>query len=140
VTRDGDGVIENTLLWAAVSSEEEAQYLTAIIKSSTVKRLIERRQSTGQWGARHVTKLIFDLGVASFDPRNRTHAGLARMGKGAEKIASSVIVEDSTYFVSARQRVRAALDADGVAAAIDEAVEGLLGPSSPRSGITATFD
>lgn len=65
-------VIDQTLYWAEVKTEDEAIYLTGLLNSVSVNEVIKEFQPRGQFGARHIHKL--PLGVTPlFDFENPAH-------------------------------------------------------------------
>lgn len=132
VLRDGNGVVEHAIYWAAIATEEEGQYLAAILNSENGRARVEHMQSRGEQGARHFDKLMFTLPIPRFDPRAALHAELAAAGQAAEGAAAAVPIPENTPFVRARSTIREALRDDGIAARIDVLVEALLGPDPDR--------
>ena len=65
-------VIDQTLYWAKIESEEEAVYLTGIINSSRIKEIISEFQPKGQQGERHIHKLPLKA-IPDFDSGNEKH-------------------------------------------------------------------
>lgn len=65
-------IIDQTLYWAVVPSEDEALYLTGLLNSEAVNLVIQQFQPRGQFGERHVHKL--PLGVTpKFDRHDPAH-------------------------------------------------------------------
>lgn len=65
-------VIDQTLYWAAVPTEDEALFLVGLLNSEAINLVIKEFQPRGQFGARHVHKL--PLGVTpSFDCAEAAH-------------------------------------------------------------------
>lgn len=126
VIRDSKAIIDHMLYWAKPDSEEEAHYLCAIINSETVRKRAEAYQARGQFGARHFDKVVWNLPIPRFDAKLALHRELATLGSEAERIAEVVELIETEKFQRARQRVRRALIADGVAVEIEKAVEKLL--------------
>lgn len=126
VIRDGRAVIEHGLYWASAGDESEALYLVAVLNSETLRQRITAMQAKGQWGARHFDKLIFEVPIPTFNPGEPLHRHLAAAAERAEQVAASVSLPDNINFIRARQRIRDALRADGVAGRIDELVARLL--------------
>lgn len=127
VVRDARAIIEHAIYWAAVDSESEATYLTAVINSETTRALIEQYQARGQFGARHFDKVIWNLPIPRFDPKNALHRRLAKAGAAAETVALGVDLVEGEKFQRARRRVREALIGNGIARRIETLVENLLG-------------
>lgn len=73
-------VIDQTLYWAVVPSEDEALYLTGLLNSNAVNSVIGQFQPRGQFGARHVHKL--PLGATPpYDPSDPAHADVVAKTK-----------------------------------------------------------
>ncbi len=121
-----DAITGHVLYWAAVRSIEEGRYLTAFLNSEIMRQRIEALQSRGQWGARHIVLLPFELGLPTFDIKLDLHVALAKAAERAEEVAAVVPLREGEHFVRARGRIRQALRDDGVAQRIDGLVEELL--------------
>ncbi|MBM0169186.1 Eco57I restriction-modification methylase domain-containing protein [Altererythrobacter sp. C41] len=124
--KDAKAVIDHMLYWMPVSTAAEGNYLCAIINSERTRSSAEHFQARGQFGARHFDKVIWNLPIPRFNPKERLHSALAAAGARAEQAAATVELVESEKFQRARRRVREALIADGVAGEIDELVEKLL--------------
>lgn len=69
----GKLVVDQTLYWASVESEDEALYLVGLLNSDAVNEIIKEFQPRGQFGARHVHTL--PVGVTpEYDPSYAAHA------------------------------------------------------------------
>ncbi|MBI2907102.1 MAG: N-6 DNA methylase [Chloroflexi bacterium] len=123
---DPPGIIEHALYWAAVDSEEEGRYLTAVLNSEAARQRAEHLQSRGQWGARHFDKVMLSLPIPRFERSNKLHQRLAKAAAHADKVAAAVPLTEGMHFVTARQKIREALQEDGIAAEIDKLVAQLL--------------
>jgi hypothetical protein len=65
-------IIDQTLYWVVVSSEDEAMYLTGSLNSDAVNEVIKEFQPRGQFGARHVHTL--PVGVTpKYDSSDAAH-------------------------------------------------------------------
>ncbi len=129
--RDAAAVVDHKLYWTTPASEAEARFLVAILNSETARARIERYQSRGQFGARDFDKVIFNLPIPRFDPKNAAHRALATAASRAERIAARVGFPEGVKFQRARALVRAALVEDGVAKTIDDLVAALLDGAAP---------
>ena len=92
----------------------------------TARKLAERLQARGQWGARHFDKVMLSLPIPPFNSTNKLHKSLSRAVKHAEEVAAAVEISEGMRFIIARQRIRTALHEDGVAEKIDKLVAQLL--------------
>jgi len=65
-------VIDQTLYWTEVATEDEAVYLSGLLNSTAINQVIREFQPVGQFGERHIHKL--PLGVTPpFDPTDPVH-------------------------------------------------------------------
>lgn len=126
LVRDGKSIVENLLYWCAITTEQEGEYLCAIINSETARKRMESHQARGQWGARHFDKVIFNLPIPRFNPKNCTHNALAKAAKDAERTASRLALPAEVKFQRARSMVRNVLTEAGIAKQIDDLVTRLL--------------
>jgi len=126
IVYDPRGIIEHKLYWTRVETKQEGRYLLAILNSETARKSAEHLQSRGQWGARDFDKVIVSLPIPRFDAANKLHAQLAKAAVHAEEVATGVQLAEGMHFVKARQKIRAALNEDGVAQTIDKLVAKLL--------------
>ncbi|TGN67326.1 hypothetical protein E4L95_05325 [Paracoccus liaowanqingii] len=127
LVRDQEAVIEHSLYWCTVASDDEGHYLAALLNSDNVRARIEHMQSRGEQGARHFDKLFFTLPIPRFDSGEVLHMRLAEAGQAAEMAAAQVPIEPETSFITARTAIRAALRDDGTSALVDVLVDELLG-------------
>lgn len=68
-------IIDQTLYWSSVDTEDEAIYLTGLLNSDAVNEVIKEFQPRGQFGPRHVHKL--PIGVTpKFNPNEAGHVNV----------------------------------------------------------------
>jgi SAM-dependent methyltransferase len=127
ITRDERAVIEHGLYWAPTDDELEARYLIAVLNSHTLRQRIATMQAKGQWGARHFDKLPFAVLIPKFNGGDALHRDLAAAAEHAEQVAAAVALPQGLHFVRARQRIRDALQTNGIAGHIDALVARLIG-------------
>lgn len=73
-------IIDQTLYWVVVPTEDEALYLTGLLNSEAINLVIEQFQPKGQFGERHVHKL--PLGATpKFNPLDVAHADVVHKTK-----------------------------------------------------------
>jgi SAM-dependent methyltransferase len=126
IIRDISFVIDHKLYWSSMANEQEAGYLTSIFNSETARSRTQNLQSRGQWGARDFDKVIFNLPIPRFDPKNKTHVALASASLEAGKVAAAIELPEGVKFQRARGLVRSALAEAGIAKRIDDLVARLL--------------
>ena len=119
-------IIEHGLYWISVGDVTESRFLTAVLTSEVVRDRAAHLQATGQWGARHFDKVMFELPIPEFSATVPLHSALAGAAERAEAVAAAVPPREKEYFTRTRGRIRDALREDGLAQEIDRLVEELL--------------
>ena len=136
VVRDPDVLIDYTLFWIRCSSEDEANYLCAIINSRTLERMLEPLMPKGQFGARHVQKHLWRLPIPGFDESIEVHKEIALAGKVAAEGAVAAWEQSkaeraknnkSTGWRAARTDIREWLLVSDEGRRVEELVAELLG-------------
>ena len=125
---DQQTVIDTKLYWAAASSIEEAQHLTAVLNSPCVTRLVTPMQSRGEHNPRDIHKQVWRLPIPLFDPTDAVHKQLVELAAKAEEIAAGVDVSAHRTFQAQRRVIREELERQGISHAIDALVVDLLKP------------
>ena len=123
---DGRSLVSHKLYWASASSILEAYYLVAILNSQVVTDRVAPYQSRGRFGTRDFDKHIWYLPIPLYDESESQHVTLTQLGRRAEEVAAGVQLPENMGYVAARRRIRSALEADGVAGAIELVVAQLL--------------
>lgn len=92
-------VIDQTLYWTVVETEDEALYLTGLFNSEAINLVIKEFQPRGQFGERHIHKL--PLGVTPpFDPGKPDHMDVVFKTKQLKeeweryKSANAMVIQD----------------------------------------------
>lgn len=119
---DPRAVIEHKLYWAAVSSVDEARYLTAILNSDLVLDRVKPLQALGLFGGRDFDKNVFSVPIPTFDRAKADHLSIVALGEAAEAVAAACPLDPGWTFQRARTAVRADIDSAGLSARIEEAV------------------
>lgn len=122
---DPTAVIEHKLYWGSAASLDEARFLTAVLNSETVTLAVRPLQGRGEHNPRDFDKYVWQLPIPIFDPTDPLHMKLVALAERAEQVAAGVELPQ-VRFEALRRRVREALTGDGVAKAIDDAVNLLL--------------
>lgn len=65
-------ILDQTVYWAEVETEDEAIYLSGLLNSNAINLIIEDFQPRGAFGKRHVHKLPFGV-TPPFDPEQAAH-------------------------------------------------------------------
>jgi hypothetical protein len=127
--RDTSAVIDHMLYWAAAHSKEEADYLVAVLNAPVLNDLVRPYQSVGAFGARHFDKYVWRAPIPLFDPSVPLHMQIIELATMAEAVAASVELPADVGFQRARKIIRVELDAAGILASLDSAVEELISGS-----------
>jgi SAM-dependent methyltransferase len=127
---DTQAVIDHKLYWATASSTEEARFLTAILNSPTLTRLVAPLQSRGEHNPRDFDKQVWRLPIPLYVPENDAHRQLVELAGRAEEVAAATDITAPRTFQAQRRLIREALERDGVGNELDELVVTLVAPSS----------
>jgi len=73
-------VIDQTLYWASVNTEDEAVYLTGLLNSEAINQVIKEFQPRGQFGERHVHKLAIGV-TPKYNPQDPEHVDVVAKTK-----------------------------------------------------------
>ncbi|WKA29329.1 N-6 DNA methylase [Bradyrhizobium roseum] len=123
--RDRRAVIENGLYWAATSTEDEADYLCAILNAPVTTELARPFMSYGK-DERDIEKHIWQLPVPEFNSDDAAHVALAKLGREAQSVAEKVTIDPKLHFAASRRRLREALDQSSAMQQINKIVFELL--------------
>lgn len=89
---------DDTALRIDTDDYDEAMFLAAMLNAPIINSLIKPMQSRGQWGERHIQKKVLELPLPKYDPRNKKHKELCRLGEQAQAKARSLIMDlESKY-------------------------------------------
>lgn len=89
----GKTIIDQTLYWSVVSSEDEAIYLTGLFNSEAINEVIREFQPRGQFGERHIHTL--PLGVTPrYNPSEAAHEDVVEKTKSFLREWNSYIQND----------------------------------------------
>ncbi len=85
-------VVNDALYWAAVSSADEARFLTAILNSNALLEVVAPLQARGGWGPRHFDKYVFHAPIPLYDPNNEIHENLVHLARIFHRLAELELV------------------------------------------------
>ena len=123
--RDRRVLIENGLYWAATSTEDEADYLCAILNAPLTTELARPFMSYGK-DERDIEKHIWQLPVPEFNSGDETHVALAKLAREAQSLTEQMSIDPRLHFSASRRRLRQALDQSTAMQQINEIVFELL--------------
>ena len=133
VIPNSEDLVDYTLFWIHCNEIKEADYLLAIINSDALYEAVKPFMPKGQFGARHLQKHLWKLPIPEFDAGSPLHRELAEAGAAAALGASGRLAElrsergERLTVTIARRELRAWLRGSAEGAAVEGAVERLLG-------------
>lgn len=123
---DHRAVIDHTLYWGAVATDEEGRYLCAVLNSAVVTKRVRPLMSYGK-DERHIDKYVWHLPIPEFNEESKKHQRLAELGRQAEEGIAALELDGDQHFSAARRRIREWLETSEVGQEIEAAVTALLG-------------
>lgn len=124
--RDRQALISSALYWMPVFSEQEADYVCAILNAPVTTERTRPLMSYGK-DERDIAKHVWELEIPRYDPANPTHLRLSQLGAALEQLAFAVPLAGDRYFVSARADIRSSLGQTPEALEANEIVTEMLG-------------
>jgi hypothetical protein len=118
-------VIAGGLYWATMNSEEEADYLCAIMNSAVTTEALRPFMSYGK-DERDIHKHVWQLPIETYDPQNPIHVRLVALARAAATIAAAFEVKEDLHFAATRRHIRERLEASEVGVEISQIVEEML--------------
>ena len=80
---DSQNLVDHLLYWIPCKTNDEANYLVAVINSDALQEAVEPLMSKGQFGARDLHKHLWKLPIPEFDPTEELHVAISRAGSMA---------------------------------------------------------
>ena len=129
--RNRDAIVDYTLFWIACEDDQEANYLLSIINSESLYGAVASLMPKGLFGARHLQKHLWNLPIPAFNPRNRVHTLVSRVGKAtadgvAEQLTKLRQERGDVSVTIARRELRKWLRESKEGKAVEKAVSKLL--------------
>lgn len=109
-------IADYTTFWYATNDLDEANYLTTILNSNTMNRLIKEHQPKGKFGPRHICRLPFEFNIPKFNDQNDLHLKIAKLGQKAA-------IEADKLPIMSRTKIKKAIP---IMSEIDDAVSKLM--------------
>jgi hypothetical protein len=118
-------IIAGGLYWATMNSEEETDYLCAIMNSAVTTEALRPFMSYGK-DERDIHKHVWQLPIETYDPKNPIHARLVALARAATTMAAAFEVKEDLHFAATRRHIREGLEASKIGAEISKIVEEIL--------------
>jgi hypothetical protein len=103
--RNKKALLTHGLYWAPMTSEQEADYLCAILNAPVTTQLTRPLMSYGK-DERDIHKHVWELPIQQFDPHNAVHQRIATLGATLEKLASTFKIDEKLHFAATRRHIR----------------------------------
>ena len=103
--RNKKALLTTGLYWAPLISEQEADYLCAILNAPITTELARPLMSYGK-DERDIHKHVWELPIQQFDPHNAVHQRIATLGATLEKLASTFKIDEKLHFAATRRHIR----------------------------------
>lgn len=119
-------IVANGLYWATVQSEDEANFLCAILNAPATTELARPLMSYGK-DERDIHKHVWELPIPLFDDAHPVHKRLAELGAAAELSVSMFEIDSGLHFSATRRRIRELLQDTDEGREMNELAFELLG-------------
>jgi SAM-dependent methyltransferase len=119
-------VVTNRLYWASMRSEEEADYVCALLNAPVTTDLTRPMMSYGK-DERDIHKHVWELPIPMFDEGNAIQRRIAELGAKAEKLVAQFEINPSIHFSATRRHIRDVLLLTAEGAELNELAFELLG-------------
>jgi SAM-dependent methyltransferase len=96
-------VVDYRMFYLATESQEEADYLAAVLNAESVNDAIKPFQTLGLLGERHVSKKVLDLPIPQYKQKELAHRELAALGAKA-RIQAATLIKEPAFPASLAQR------------------------------------
>ena len=120
-----NALVGNSLYWAAIDTEAEADYLSAILNAPITTELVRPFMSYGK-DERDIHKAPWELPIPSFDQSNPVHAQLSSLGSVAVRLAATFTINPDLHFAATRRHIRQFLEETPEAREINDIVYELI--------------
>jgi hypothetical protein len=124
--KNSRAIIASGLYWASMETEEEADYLCALMNAPVTTETVRPFMSYGK-DERDIHKHVWEVPIPKYDPDVPAHRRLAELGKRAEEIVAEFPVDPDIHFSATRRHIRAYLEATAEGQEANEIVIELLG-------------
>ena len=118
-------VVDHSLYWIEVSSQEEALYLVGVINSEAIHSRIREGLSKGLFGGRNIHRTPFLVPWPQFVETVESHRLIAAAAQEAEQLVSG-LTPSAGGTGAERNQIRDALKKSGIGSRLEELVEDLL--------------
>lgn len=102
-------IFGNGLYWTTIHSNDEADYLCAVLNAPITTELVRPFMTYGK-DERDIAKHVWEVPIPLFDPDNTAHRRLSELAKAAEGIVSTFAINSNVHFAATRRHIRELLE------------------------------
>jgi hypothetical protein len=103
--RNRRAIATHGLYWASAASEDEADYICALLNAPVTTELTRPLMSYGK-DERDIHKHVWELPIPMFDSNNQIHRRIAELGAALEKVAAAFKSNEAIHFAATRRHIR----------------------------------
>ncbi|CUX26577.1 putative BseRI endonuclease [Agrobacterium fabrum str. J-07] len=119
-------IVASGLYWASMETEEEADYLCAVMNAPITTEMVRPYMSYGK-DERDIHKHVWEVPIPKYDPNVALHRRLSELGRIAEGIVAAFHIDPDLHFAATRRHIRARLESIEEGQEINELAFELLG-------------
>jgi len=124
--RNSRALVSNGLYWSAMRSEQEANYLSAVLNAPITTELTRPLMSYDK-DERDIHKHVWELPIPEYDSSNKVHQRIAQLGADSEVLASGFSIDLNLHFAATRRHIREFLQATDTGRELQELVFEMIG-------------
>ena len=98
-------LISGNLYWASMASEEEADYVCAVLNAPATTEALRPLMSYGK-DERDIHKHVWQLPIPKFDPPSAEHQRIVELGRILAKKVAGFDVHANLHFAASRRHIR----------------------------------
>lgn len=119
-------LIDTKLYWCSANSNDEAEYLVAILNAPVTTERVRPLQSRGEHNPRDFHKHVWRLPIPEYDENSSLHTALVAAGGECAAFVAGLELPRSVRFETVRRFIRDELEAAGYSLRLNDLVEKLL--------------
>ncbi len=123
--KNSRAILGSGLYWAAVETEDEADYICAILNAPITTELVRPLMTYGK-DERDIAKHVWELPIPRYETATASHTRLSKLGHAAEQLVSGFSIDDELHFAASRRHIREVLERSGEGKEINELVYEML--------------
>ncbi len=123
---DIKGVIDTSLYWSPVDSQDEGIYLEGILNSECILNQVQPLQSQGNHGPRHFHTHLLKPSFPKYNPSDSLHKDIVIQVKEIKKIAQNVEIKPQWKFQRIRQEIREEIESTNAWEKLNNLISQLL--------------